>query len=558
MCIKSGRLYIIQVICGLVLVCIVIGLLTPAPVRADVGVQPVLPGGSSISPGEETPIQMADEVVTMNVRSATEADNALVKINPKSYAYDLYPVWYQAVAEVEADFTMKNPTSEAVSMTAWFPLASALEKVDWNFNPSEIVPTIESFQVSVDGNPVDYAVSELPNPKGTDKPPLPWASFPVTFPGKVETVIHVSYVLPLQPAPKQPVVDLYYVFQTGAGWAGPIGRAELIVNLPYPASAATLSGMRSLYLPPGVPKNRVDLPAGAVLGGNQARWMWKNFEPGPEDDFAIWLLKPGKWQELETARAAVKVNPVDGQAWLDLATTYFSLSIDAHMFRLLIFSSYYLPPGIKAYQKAAELLPEHPLPHIGLGLLTLAPYLEGRNAPPVVIQSVQKELQTAKELEAKNPDLIKKGYLSSWDLEDALNSYFYNDATATVEAATQAVYNATYTAQATIEYATRTAGAIMKATAIVCWATAGPECLNTASPTATLTPEPTLTATPTQKPTFTATTTPSPSTTPQPTLTTPPTTVETTGSGQSLVIIVTACVIVLVLVGYLVIKRKLA
>ena len=52
----------------------------------------------------------------------------------------------------------------------------------------------------------------------------------------------------------------------------------------------------------------------AVLEGNQARWTWKDFEPDPEDDFAVWLIQPGKWQELDTARVAVQANPEDGQA----------------------------------------------------------------------------------------------------------------------------------------------------------------------------------------------------------------------------------------------------
>ena len=202
--------------------------------------------------------------------SATEADNALVKLAPKTYGFQFNPVWFPGIAEVEADFTMKNPTSEAVSMTVWFPLASALENADWNFNPGEIVPRIESFQVSVDGNPLDYTVSELPNPKGADKPPLPWASFPVTFPGEKETVIHVSYMLPLQPSVKGNEMALYYIFQTGAGWAGPIGQAELILNLPYPASEETLAGMHKLYLPPmNVGQKSADVPSGAVLEGTR-------------------------------------------------------------------------------------------------------------------------------------------------------------------------------------------------------------------------------------------------------------------------------------------------
>ncbi len=59
--------------CSLVLMCVIIGLTGPSPVRVDVGIQPVLPVGSSIKPEDETPIQMAAEVVKINVRQATKA-----------------------------------------------------------------------------------------------------------------------------------------------------------------------------------------------------------------------------------------------------------------------------------------------------------------------------------------------------------------------------------------------------------------------------------------------------------------------------------------------------
>jgi len=341
---------LMSLVCVLIVACAMLSLLGPAPVRADVGPQPILPGGSSLKPGEEASIQMAAEVVTMNVRAATQADNALVKLNPRWYGYYLQPVWHPAIAEVEADFMLKNPTGEAVSMDVWFPLNSALEKVPFSGErPSEIVPRLENFQVSVDGNPVGFVVSELPNPGGADKPPIPWASFPVTFLPGVDTPIQVSYSVPLKPFPKEPAMDLFYVFQTGAGWAGPIGQAELIVNLPYPASGETLA----------------DLPPGAALEGNQARWTWKNFEPGPEDDFKVTLLRLDKWQELETARQAARTNPQDGQAWLDLADLYFFLAVHSHG-RLFpsTFGASYIPQAIEAYQKAAGLLPEYPTPHL--------------------------------------------------------------------------------------------------------------------------------------------------------------------------------------------------
>ena len=549
-------------ICNLFLVCILTCMLVPLPVRADAGPQPLLPGGSSIKPGEETPIQMTDEIVVMNVRTATEADNALIKLNPTIYGLS-QPSWFKAIAEVKADFTMKNPTNDAVSMTVWFPLASALENAGWNSDQAgEIAPRIESFQVSVEGTPLEYTVSKLPNPKGADKPPLPWASFPVTFPGKEETVIHVSYMVPLQPSYVGNEVALYYVFQTGAGWAGSIGTAELIVNLPYPASRETMSGKNSPF-PGGISKpTPADLPPGAVLEGNQVHWTWTNFEPAAKDDFAIWLLRPGKWEELEAARAAVKAKPQDGQAWLDLATTYHSLSLYWTNVYLL-FSPYYLKPCIEAYQKTAELLPNLPAPHVALGLFTLVPYLKERNAPPDVIQYVQEELQIAKDLESKNPSLINKAGLSSLDLENTLGDYYYNDATATMDAAPRAVYQATQTVEATLNYATREAWAHEKAaslakraTELACWAIAEAPCTPTVLPSPTLTPKPKLTEM------LIPSATPQPPSTISPTTlltispTASPTTVETRGNEQSLFIVMGIVVIGLGVVGYLVLKRS--
>jgi hypothetical protein len=516
--IKSKFLVNFIALYGMALIGILLCMLVSTPVRADVGVRPVLPGGGSIKPVEETPIQMVAEVVVMNVRSATDADNAVIKLNPQVYGLETSSVWFTAIAEVEADFTMKNPTSDALSMTVWFPLASTLENVSWELNPEEIVPRIESFQVTVDGNLLDYTVNELPNPKGVDKPLLPWASFPVTFPAIKETIIHVSYLLPLQPSVKGSELALYYVFQTGAGWAGPIGQAELILNLPYPASPETLAGTSSgsLNLPYGMPEVLPGISSGGVLAGNQARWGWKDFEPGPEDDFAVWLIDPGKWQKLATARSMVQANPKDGHAWLDLASIYRSLSIRGYN-TPSIFSSSYLPLGLEAYQKAADMLPEHPAPHAGLALLTLAPYMTDKNAPAEVIQSVQKELNTARELEARYPSLAEEAGVPSWMVEDVLNIYFYNNTTATAEWATWST-----------DWAKETADAALL---LIPSSTPIPELSATMMPIPSLTPQPLPTILPTSTP------------------------AQMTDNRQSLVIIVAAGLIGLILVGFLLLNR---
>ena len=158
-------------------------------------------------------------------------------------------------------------------MTAWFPLASALENVDWELNPEKMQQHIERFRVSVAEKPVEFTVSELPNPKGADKPPLPWASFPVTFPAGKKTLIRVRYTVPLQTAVKGKELALYYIFQTGAGWAGPIGDAELVVNLPYPASEATLAvaSPGSLRLPYGGAECAARHPRRGDPGGEPGR-----------------------------------------------------------------------------------------------------------------------------------------------------------------------------------------------------------------------------------------------------------------------------------------------
>jgi hypothetical protein len=293
---------------------------------------------------------------------------------------------------------------------------------------------------------------------------------------------------------------LYYIFQTGAGWAGLIGQAKLIVNLPYPASKETTAAMPASHSIFTIPDVSTGIPRGTILEGNQARWIWKNFEPGPENDFSIWLILPSKWNELESARAAVEANPQDGQAWLKLASIYQSLSITWTGHQQL-FSRFYLQLGLDAYRKAIALLSDHPAPHVGVGLLTLGSYPNIKDIPPQILRSVQKELETAKELEAKNPSLANEMNLSSLDLEDMLSSFNYNDATASVNAVTQEAYRTTQTFEATRDYATHTLWAAAKATSragyateMNCWATAGAAC--TVSPSATITPKPTRTATP--------------------------------------------------------------
>ena len=512
-------------VCGMVLVSIFHALLSPFPVRADVGVHPILPGGSAISPEEETPIQMVAEKVVMNVRAATESDNAAIRLNPEAYGYQNQTVWFPAIAEVQADFTMKNPTSETVSMTAWFPLASVLKTFGWEeISPEEVVPCIESFLVTVDSSQVDYAVSELPNPNGADKPNLPWASFPVTFPAGKETMIHVSYVLPLHQLPKSNALALYYIFQTGAGWAGPIGQAELVLNLPYPASKETLAGMPSGSLNPPYfvyfGDEVVGIPSGGVLEGNQARWLWKDFEPGPQDDFSILLLHPESWEGLQAARAAVKTKPDDGQAWLKLCAVYHWLGRPGPGQIPTGWGETYRLLAVKACQEAAHLLPGDATPHYGLAMFYLSAL--SKNPSSEELQRILDELKIGQELEAVQPPSEAFFTVEGDSMSEYLNGW--------VDRVIDKV-------TATAEWAARSTD----------WAeeTATAEALSMAEPSATTAP--------TLKPTLTHT--PMPSATPQPSPTATASAAATGIGGGTILGVIAVIGIILVIAGILVAKR---
>ena len=73
-----------------------------------------------------------DERVVMTVRQGTDVENAAILLIPGNaegsglffLQEPFYPIIYRAVVDVVADFSLNNPTGEAVSMTDWLPIDS--------------------------------------------------------------------------------------------------------------------------------------------------------------------------------------------------------------------------------------------------------------------------------------------------------------------------------------------------------------------------------------------------------------------------------------------------
>ncbi len=130
----------------LVLAGLLFGLESPMPVHADVGVRPILPGGSNIQPDEQTPIQMASELVTITVRQATSTDNDILLLNPEAYGLQFQDVWFSYVAEVSADFTMHNPTAQTVGLLPGFPWPPACKVSAGSSTQTRLYPASPAFR----------------------------------------------------------------------------------------------------------------------------------------------------------------------------------------------------------------------------------------------------------------------------------------------------------------------------------------------------------------------------------------------------------------------------
>ena len=137
------------------------------------------------------------------------------------------------------------------------------------------------------------------------------------------------------------------------------------------------------------------MPEGGDTEGQQVSWTWEDLEPGPQDDFAIWLLLPERWETLQAARAAVEAHPEDGGAWLDLANTYHRLILGKYQV-IPGFGETYQPMGVHAAQEALRLLPGNGRPHYELAIFYLSALPQ--NPSPEELQPFLDELKMVEDL----------------------------------------------------------------------------------------------------------------------------------------------------------------
>jgi tetratricopeptide (TPR) repeat protein len=347
--------------------------------RADAA-PPEAPPGTNLLPGESiTQVRMVAETVTLTISKNPS--------NPQG-----------AVAKTEAVFTMRNLGAAEEKMAVRFPLSFFNGESDGYFN----FPEIPSIAVKVDGRTVPtrremqpFAASEYGSPERDE---IPWAVFDVTFPPNQDVILEVVYNA--YGFGYYPYEAFKYILETGAGWNGTIGSAEIIVRLPYEVSEQNLDLTGQAGYGESTP--------GGVRSGNEIRWSFKDLEPTYLDNIKIIVVTPLLWEKILSEKNNVEKNPNDGEAWGRLGKAYKEV---------VMMPKGWLredPAGVElytlskaAYERCLELLPNDPLWHYGYADLLWAHYqygiyFAGKNDTEGILAKTLTALQTALALDPNN------------------------------------------------------------------------------------------------------------------------------------------------------------
>ena len=319
----------------------------PHSVHADVAPPETVPG-SNLNPGEgSTQVRMVAETVTLTVLQ-----------DPRNAQ--------GAVAQTEAVFTMRNLGTQAEALAVRFPLSFFNGASDGFFN----YPELPSIAVKVDGKSVStrqeiqpFLATELG--RSSERDEIPWAVFDVTFPPNQDVMIEVTY--DVEGFGYYPYEVFKYVLETGAGWNGTIGSADVILRLPYEASDKNVwvEGVEG-YGP---------ATQGGVFSGNEVRWHYDDLEPNSESNMQFVIVTPSLWKNVLVETDNVTRNPNDGEAWGRLGKAYKEIvrfskgwlrtdSAGQEMFEL----------SKQAYEQSLAILPDDSLWHYGYADLLWSRY----------------------------------------------------------------------------------------------------------------------------------------------------------------------------------------
>ena len=158
-------------------------------------------------------------------------------------------------AHVTGTYWLKNTGSDQETIGVRFPAASGLEGAP---------PTISNFRAALEGRPLQVVA-------GQDRQIGPWYGWSMVVNPYETRVLTVEYDCDIRTAVSQATSgdtpaeaqEFTYRLDTGAGWAGPIGIARIIVRL-NDESARRIDSLE---------------PGNASRAGDTIVWQFSQFEP---------------------------------------------------------------------------------------------------------------------------------------------------------------------------------------------------------------------------------------------------------------------------------------
>jgi hypothetical protein len=327
--------------------------LTPAlPVSADIAPPEPPPGINPVPGSENTQVRMLSEMVTLDILPEPSGKG-------------------MPVAKVTAVFNMRNLGAAEERMAVRFPLDAGIYR--------EIYPDIQDLRAWVNAREVHVWQS-------TDLWENSWSNFDVIFPPGKDMQIKVAYTIEasdLESAGGKHA-KFIYLLETGTGWKDTIGRAEIILRLPYKATE------ENVFL------GRFDqTTAGGVISDTEVHWKFDDLEPDTSDNFKVVIVKPTAWRKVLNERENVRQNPQDGEAWGRLGKACKEIIVFRRSFRTDDGGLSLLAESDAAYQKAVALLPDDALWHLGYAdlLVTVAEWgkyeFPDRDMRPEMLRAVQ-------------------------------------------------------------------------------------------------------------------------------------------------------------------------
>jgi hypothetical protein len=326
---------------------LLLGTFLPAsPVLADVAPPPPPFGSNPAGDNPNTQVQMISEKVIFELASVSSHKDGQAKVT--------------------ATFQMRNQGTQEEKMVVRFPLGPVSQGscIDSPYPPiNDLVAWVNGVSTATT---TSYQTVTAPIDNSAQQVTIPcWANFPVTFSVGKDVSIEVQYTaLGYGNANVNTVPDnsrgfagddpsaevsYWYILQTGAGWYGPIERADIIFRFPYQV-------------------NNQDVDFGStdsawVPSGNQLAWHQEKFEP--DSDLHVYLTNPVVWQSILTETTKLKENPIDGKAWGMVGSAFKQAIWERRGFRQD-------PGGVEmyklsdqAYQKALNFLTKDPDLHFG-------------------------------------------------------------------------------------------------------------------------------------------------------------------------------------------------